>query len=531
MNCRLLNCPEFSLLSREKNIFNPEALLEAFTMVFTLKCLYWLVVGVVVGVGVGAMPGLTAPTGVALMIPLTFTMNIASALALLIGLYKGAVYGGSISAISFATPGSPEAAATVYDGYKLMKRGQGRKAALMALYASVTGDTLSDIITIGVAPALAVVALKFGPTERFWLVVLACTLLSSLTGAHPAKGMLSASLGFFLGTIGIDPVAMVSRMTFGIWWIQDGIQFIPMMIGIFAISRMLEGTVELLKERRITQKAKESFAKLLMKSGPGLTFKEYIRCWKEILIGLGVGTFAGTLPGLGATVGAFLSYSAAKQISPQKKIGTGVLEGIAAAESGNNSTVGPTLIPLLAFGIPGSATAALIGGALMLQGATPSPQMFEQYPQVVYALFVILFFGNFVNLGVGRVFAGLYARLGQLPRQILIPLIFMMAIIGSYSFRENPYDVIVMLIFGFIGYILRVLRIPDAPMVITFLITPMMEANLRRALLINRGDWIQALFHSSLAIGLFFSCLILAFLAIRFEASKRLGIEVSKVKQ
>ncbi len=512
-------------------LFNPEAIMEAFGMVLTFKCLYWLVIGVVVGVGVGAMPGLTASTGVALMIPLTFTMSTANALALLIGLYKGAVYGGSISAISFATPGTPEAAATIYDGHKLMQRGHGRKAALMALYASVTADALSDLITIGLAPALALVALKFGPTERFWLVILACTLLGSLSGTHPVKGMFSAAFGIYLATIGTDPIGMVSRMTFGIWWIQDGIQFIPLMIGIFALSRMIEGSVEVLRESKITEKVKDKVSTLLMKSGPGLTFKEYISTWKQMLIGLGVGSFVGMLPGLGATVGAFLSYSICKQAFPHKKLGTGVIEGVAAAESGNNATVGPTLIPLLAFGIPGSSTAALIGGALMLQGATPSPRMFELYPQVVYALFIILLAGNFVNLGVGRVFAGFYARLGQLPRQILIPLIFMMTIIGSYSFRGNPYDVVVMLIFGFVGYITRILRIPDAPLVITFLITPMMEANLRRALIINRGDWIQALFNSPLAIGLFVSCLVLTFLAIRFEASKRLGVEVDKVKQ
>jgi putative tricarboxylic transport membrane protein len=512
-------------------MFQQEAIIEALHMVVSWNVLYWLVVGIVIGVGVGAMPGLTAATGVAIMLPLTFTMSTAAALGLLIGLYKGAVYGGSISAISFATPGTPEAAATIYDGHKLMRMGQGRKAALMALYASITGDTLSDLITIGLAPALALVALKFGPTERFWLVVLACTLLGALSGAHPAKGMLSAALGIFVGTVGTDPVGMVSRMTFGLWWLQDGIHLIPMMIGVFAIARMLEGAIELLRERGVARKVKESISTALMKSGPGLTFKEYIRTWKEMLIGLFVGSFAGMLPGLGATVGAFLSYSVAKQFSPKKQIGSGVLEGVAAAEAGNNATVGPTLIPLLAFGIPGSSTAALIGGALMLQGATPSPRMFELYPAVVYSLFIILLAGNFVNLGVGRVFAGFYARLGQLPRQILIPLIFMMAIIGSYAFRGNPYDVVVMLAFGLVGYGMRILRIPDAPLVITFLITPMMEANLRRALLINRGDWVQALFHSSLAIGLLISSIILTSLAIRFEVSKRLGTVAPKVTQ
>jgi len=198
-------------------VFQPDAIIEAFHLVFSLHVLYWMAIGVTIGVGVGAIPGLTAATGVAIMLPLTFTMDTASALGLLIGLYKGAVYGGSISAITFATPGTPEAAATIYDGYKMMQQGKGRKAILMALYASVTGDTLSDLLTIATAPPLAMIALKFGPSERFWLVVLAFALLGALSGSHPTKGLISASIGVFLGTIGTDPVGYVSRMTFGLW--------------------------------------------------------------------------------------------------------------------------------------------------------------------------------------------------------------------------------------------------------------------------------------------------------------------------
>ncbi|MFQ5894865.1 MAG: tripartite tricarboxylate transporter permease [Nitrospinota bacterium] len=502
-------------------MFQPEAFAEALSLVFTFRTLYWLAVGVTIGVGVGAIPGLTASTGIALMLPLTFQMDTASALGLLIGLYKGAVYGGSISAISFATPGTPEAAATVYDGYKLMQRGQGRKAILMALYASVTGDTLSDVITILVAPALALVALRFGPSERFWLVLLAVTLLGALSGRHFAKGMLSAALGLFVGTIGSDPIGGVSRNTFGLWWLQEGIHLIPLMIGIFAMSRMLEESAALLKESRAAKVTQEAISTLFMRRGEGLTFREYIRAWKEMLIGLGVGSFVGMLPGLGSTVGAFLSFSVAKQASPEKGIGTGVLEGVAAAESGNNATVGPTLIPLLAFGIPGSSGAALIGGALMLQGATPSPRMFELYPTVVYSLFIILFIGNFFNLGIGRIFALLYARLGQLPRHVLIPLIVMMAIIGSYSFQGNPYDVVIMLVFGLVGFGMRQLGIPDAPLVITFLITPMMEASIRKALLISRGDWFEALFKSPLAVGLFLSAIVLTYVSVRLQVHER----------
>lgn len=449
---------------------NVDALIQAFYLVFTFETMMWIAIGVTIGVGVGAMPGLTATTGVALMLPLTFTMGTAPALGLLIGLYKGAIYGGSISAISFATPGTSEAAATVFDGYKMMRTGKGRKALLMALYSSVTADFLSDVITILVAPMLALIALQFGPSERFWLMALAICLLGALSGPHLAKGMFSAALGLFIGTIGSDPISSVSRNTFDLWWLADGIHLIPLVIGIFAMGAMLERAVELLKESKQAREMREAMQQIFSTKGEGLTFKEYLSCWKEMGIGLGVGTFVGMLPGLGSTVGAFLSYSIAKQVSPHKKIGTGKLEGIAAAEAGNNATVGPTLVPLLAFGIPGSAVAALIGGALMLQGATPGPRMFELFPEVVYSLFIILLIGNIFNLGIGRVFAFIYSKLGELPAPILVPMVMVMAVIGSYSFENNPYDVLLMLGFGLMGFFMRKFKIPEAPLIITFLL-------------------------------------------------------------
>lgn len=505
-------------------MFQPEAFLEALGLVFTFKTLLWLAIGVILGVGMGAVPGLTATGGVALVLPLTFTMDVSSTLGLLIGLYKGAVYGGSISAISFATPGTPEAAATVLDGYKMMRAGKGRKALLTALYASVTADFLSDVLTILIAPMLALIALSFGPSERFWLMVLAITLLAALSGRHLAKGLFSAAIGIYLGTIGPDPVGAVARNTFGLWWLQDGIHLVPLFIGVFAMANMLEEGTKLLQIREKAQSLSHSVANLLSRSMGGLSFREYLSTWKEIGIGLGIGTLVGMLPGLGATVGAFLSYSVAKQVFPKKKIGSGVIHGVAAAEAGNNATVGPTLIPLLAFGIPGSSTAALIGGALMFLGATPGPRMFELYPTVVYALFIILLVGNLFNLGIGRMFAFVYARLGELPRPLLVPLIMMLAVVGCYAFEENPYDVIVMLAFGFLGFGMRIFGIPEAPMVITFLITPMAENALRKALLINQGDWSEALFHSPLAIGLFVGVVVFTILAVKIGIGEKIEI-------
>ncbi len=500
-------------------MINFDALQTALGMVFALDTILWMIVGIAVGVGVGAMPGLQSSTAVALMLPLTFNMEVAPALGLLIGLYKGSVYGGSISAISFATPGAPEAAATVADGYKLMQRGKGKKALHMALYASVTADFLSDLITIFLAPALALVALKFGPSERAWVLILAITLIGALSGRRLAKGMFSAALGLYIGTMGSDPIGLVPRNTFGLWWMRDGVPLPPLVIGIFAMSMVLQ---ELMKPAvvAVARDKASKLADVLLSKSEGLKLREYLSCWKEMMIGLGVGSFVGVLPGLGATVGAFLSYAVAKQVSPHKGIGNGALEGVAAAEAGNNATVGPTLVPLIAFGIPGSATAALLGGALILQGVTPSPRMFDLFPHIIYALFIILLLGNIANLAVGRAFASVYARIGEIPRAYLVPLIGAMAVLGTYAYQQNPYHIFIMLACGLIGLMFRYLSIPAAPLVITFMVAPLAEANLRKAVLISGGDWFHTLFNSPLSIGLAVACVMSVLAAIRFKMNE-----------
>lgn len=500
-----------------------DAFYDALALVFTFKTLMWLVIGVFLGVGLGAIPGLTASTGIALMLPLSFTLDITGALGLLIGLYKGAVFGGSISAISFATPGAPDSAATVYDGYKLTKQGKGRKAILTALYSSVTADTASDIVVILVAPTIALMALQFGPTERLWLMVVAIMLLGTLSGRHLALGMLSAGIGLFLGTIGADPVSNVARNTFGQSWLRDGIHLVPLVIGIFAMSQMMDQGLDLLRKTDKGSKVEQSVKDLFGAKSEGLSFREYLSCWREMGIGIGIGTFVGALPGLGATVASFMSYGIAKQAFPEKKIGEGSIHGIAAAESGNNATVGPTLVPLLAFGIPGSATAALIGAALILQGITPSPRMFSLHADVIYALFIILILGNLFNLGIGRAFAFVYARLGQVPGEVLVPIIMIMAVIGSFAARGDPADVYMMLGLGFMGFLMRRVGIPEAPLVITFLIAPLLEENLRRALLINRGDWGDALFGSALGIGLAGFALLVLVITLKMNVGSKLA--------
>ena len=313
-------------------MFDYAHIADAVHLVFTLNTLLWVVLGVVIGVGVGAMPGLSPAPAIALLLPLTFTLSLPASLGLLIGVYKGGIYGGSISAISFATPGTAESGATVFDGHKLMQAGKGKKALHMALYASVTGDLLSSIITIMLAPALALFALNFGPSERLWLITLAIGLLGALSGDHFAKGMFAAALGLFIGTIGSDPVSMVPRNTFGQWWLANGVNLIPLIIGLFAIATMFEKLVEHVRQWRAPAEIHKKVLQRFQDKEESLTFREYRSAWKEMTIGTSVGTFVGILPGLGATVGAFLSYGLARQMSPQKHIGTGRLEGVAAAE-------------------------------------------------------------------------------------------------------------------------------------------------------------------------------------------------------
>lgn len=479
-----------------------DALIQALPMVFNFKTFFWLAFGVMVGVGVGALPGLTAVTGVALMLPLTFQMDVAPALGLLIGLYKGAIFGSSISAISFGTPGAPEAAVIVDDGHRLTRKGKGRKAILMSLYSSVTGDTMSDILVILIAPTLAIIALQFGPSERFWVMIMAIMLVGALSGRHFAKAMISAGLGVFIATIGTDPIGAVPRNTFGIYWLRDGVDLIPLVIGIFALGRMLEEIGILVQRNERVHVAMDTIRKAITVSGEGLSFREYLGAWKFVVIGIVVGTLVGMLPGLGATAAAFMMFSIAKRMTGDRTDDDAALKRIAAAEAGNSATVGPTLVPLLVFGIPGSATAALIGGALMLQGATPSPRMFELFPEIILSLFMILILANIFNLGIGRIFAFVYAKLGMFPRELLIPLVIVLAVLGTYAYMGNPYHVVLMLAFGFLGFLMRIFGVPEGPLIITFMITPLAEGSLRRALLINQGEWLEALFKSNLAIAL-----------------------------
>ncbi len=506
-------------------MFDPQVLGEALMIIADPSVWYQVAIGVLIGITVGAIPGLSTSAGMALTLPATLMLPTGAAFGLIIGVYKGSTFGGSISAITFATPGTAGAAMTSLDGYPLMRQGKGKKALQTALYSSVTADVATDIMTMMVAPMIAVVALSFGPGERTALIVLAFMLIGTLAHESPVKGLLAAAMGMVLGIIGIDPVAQASRLTFGFYWLRDGIDIIPLMIGMFAVSTMLLQITEHKTGGKVAEKASE----VIKKASEGLKFHEFRKTFKSIGLGIGVGSICGVLPGLGSTAASMLAYTLAKRLSKNSsEFGKGSLEGIAAAEAGNNATVGPTLIPLLAFGVPGSTPAALIGGALMLKGLTPSPMLFETHASMVVALLLILLLANFVNLILSSVVFPIYARVGQLPQQILVPIVLLLSVVGTYAYRSNPYDVLIMFLIGIIGFLMKIYEYPIPPLVLAFILTPLLEQSLRRSLVITSGD-VAAAFSSPLSLVMLTAAVLIFFLS--FKISSKMEAVSAEAKQ
>ena len=380
-----------------------EQFLIGINLMLTVENVMFAFLGVAVGIFVGAIPGLTVTMATALMVPLTFAMEPVPAIAMLLGVYKGGMFGGSISAILINTPGTPAASATALDGFPLAKKGQAVKAMKMGLYASVMADTSTDLILILVAPPLARVALKFGPPELFSLVLFSLTIIAAVSGRSLLKGLAAGTLGLLFTTVGMDPVTGLSRYDFGYVAVMKGVGLIPMLIGIFAISEILVRVENALKEKVDTLALRYS-------SRPEdntITWREMRGSLRTIVRGIWLGTFLGAIPGLGSTITAFLNYGMAKRASKHPdSFGQGELEGVAAAESGNSAVCGATLIPLLSLGIPGDIVTAVLLGAFMIQGIAPGPTMFMQHANVIYALFVGLMVCNLANLIIGRLGLG-----------------------------------------------------------------------------------------------------------------------------
>lgn len=466
------------------NLF--DNLAAAWPLVANFESFFALASGIVIGVVAGAIPGMSATMAVALTLPFTFALQPITGILLLLGVYKGGIFGGSIPAILIKTPGTPASSATILDGYPMAENGQAGKALGMALYASCTADVISNMSLILFAGWLASFALSFGPPEFFTLILFSLTIIAGVSGDSLIKGLLSAVCGLLLATVGLDLVYGTNRFTFNDPNLMGGLNFIAVLIGLFAIPEILsyvwhpgggKGTVRALGEQHVT-------------------FTEYRKSFRSIIRGSFIGVILGSIPGIGAAPAAFLSYSEARRRSPNKEnFGKGEIEGVAASEAGNNGVCGATLIPLLALGVPGDVITAIVIGAFMVHGLQPGPMMFVANANIVYALFLGLIISSVLLLIVGSVAIRLFRYIVDVPRSVLMPSVLILCVFGVYAVNNNVFDIIVMFGMGWLGYFMMRNNIPAAPFLIAFILGPLLEDNFRQAMLMSNGDP-QILFRS-----------------------------------
>lgn len=455
-------------------------LFEALNILLHYQNIIAIVLGVVFGTFMGAIPGLTGTMGIALIIPLTYNFEPITAFCILLGTYKSSLFSGCIPAILINTPGTPAAAATVLDGYPLAQQGRAGEAMGMALWASVIGDIISTITLIFGAILLAQIATQFGPPEFTTLVLFSLTIVAGVSGSSLTKGLIAASIGFLFGTVGLDPMIATPRFTFDAITMMNGISLMAMLIGLFAVSELLVQAEYVLSEKKsrlVVPKTK-------------ISWQQIRKRLRTIVRGSVIGIVLGSIPGLGSTPAAFLSYSEARRHSKTKeKFGNGSLDGVAAAESANNATCGGALIPLMALGVPGDVTTAVLLGAFLIHGLTPGPALFSESMPLVYAIFISLLIASLILPIIGLLAIRLFSLITLIPKGILYPIIAILCLMGVFGFNSSIADLWVMLLFGLLGYIMRRLYFPLAPMMIGFVLEPIGERSLRQALTISAGDW------------------------------------------
>jgi len=475
-------------------------LLLAITAVATVENFLVMFAGIWAGVIIGAIPGMTGTMAVTLALPFTFYMPAVTSLLLLVALYKGSTYGASISAILIKTPGTASAACTLLDGYPLAQNGKAGKALNMALVSSCIGDFISNISLVFLAVPLAMLALKVGPPEYFMLMAFALTMVASISGKSLLLGIVSACLGLILATVGEDiygsyRFALTEDM-------QSGLAVAPVLIGLFAIPELLKLIV--------FRQPQNTDAMAL--GDHRLSLAEFRTTVKSIVRGSFIGVGLGAIPGIGPSAAAFFSYGEARRASPRRdNFGKGELEGIAAAESANNGCCGATMIPLLALGVPGDVITGVMLGAFMIQGLTPGPLLFQNNLNEVYMLFIGMMFSSVFLFGAGKVTARFFSHIARIPQHVLTPIVLLLCVFGIYSISSSVFDITVLLAMGVLGFLMMLLEIPAAPFLIAFILGPMFEDNLRRALAISRGD--PAIFFQS-AISWIFAGLIVFFVAL-----------------
>ncbi len=493
-----------------------DVILSSLTHLFTPESLIFLLIGVFVGILFGAIPGMSANLGVTVFLPFTFTLGTVPALLMLCGIFYGANFGGSISAILINTPGTNGACATLLDGYPMAQKGHPLKALDMALVASTFGGTVSALALLFFSPQISKVAMKFGAPEYFALALFGLSIIASVSGKSILKGLVSGCLGMLLATVGIDSVSGVTRFTFGNVMMFRGVNMIAVLLGVYAIAQMisrvngteqcveastLEGTDR--KKDRLTRKEAFSMVPTMAKSSI-------------------IGTIIGAIPGTGSAIAAYISYNEAKRTAkPGEHFGEGELRGIAAPESGNNGATASCLIPLLTLGIPGDAVAATLMGAFTMHGLVVGPKLFETSGELVYAIMIGSVLAQFLMFLQGRYLMPVFVKITHIPQNLLTALLMIVCCAGAFAISGSSFEVYIMLVFGVVAYFMNKFGFPAVPIVLGMVLGPIAESNMRNSLALSNGSW---LIFVQRPICLLFIILTVVLIVILKRTSKKTGL-------
>lgn len=464
-------------------------ILTVLSNVLAPMSLLWMNIGLAAGIIIGALPGLTGTMGIALLLPLTYGMSSIHGMMLLLGVYCGGIYGGSITAILINTPGTPASAATSLDGYPMAQQGHAKRALHDALAASMIGGLISCVILLTCAPMVAKFALNFGAREYFALSLFGLTIIASVGGKSVLKGLLMGFAGLLLGCVGIDSLEGVSRFTFGNNYLTGGFNIIPVLIGLFAITEIMTKSRDINKAVGTTVAVEEE----------KVSFKDVLGYKMVLLKSSIIGAFIGAVPGTGAAIASFLAYNEAHRTSKHpEEYGKGSEEGLVACESSNNAVTGATMIPLLTLGIPGDTNTAVLLGALTMQGIQPGPMLFTKQGDWVYSIMIGMALINVFMYLQGRLFVKGFSNITKISTKIMVPCLVVLCVIGAYAIKYNTFNAVAMVVIGVVGYLLKKLDFPLTPMVIGLVLGNLCESNMRRALLLSRGNW-MTFFQSPIA--------------------------------
>ena len=459
-------------------------LVLGFSVSLTPLNLLYCFVGVLLGQIVGVLPGLGSAATIALLLPITFHIPATSAIIMLSGIWYGSMYGGSITSIVMRVPGEAASVMTCVDGFEMARQGRAGPALGIAAFGSFIAGTVGVVGLMFLAPPLAEFALEFGPPEYFALMALGLTLVSYLSAKSVPKALCMAVLGLLLGTVGLDPVRSAERFSFGSLNLQAGIELVPVVMGLFGLAEVF-----LMLERRTRLEDVVQAPTGLMNLMP--TRQDWRDSSGAIGRGTAIGFLVGILPGVGATIASFVAYALEKRWSRHpERFGAGAIEGVAAPESANNSATAAGFITLLTLGIPGNVVTALMLGAFLLHGVTPGPTLLTQKPEMFWGVVTSMYVGNLMLLVLNIPLIGLFTRITRVPPSILGPLIVLVSLAGSYSVNNNPFDILVLVAFGAAGYLMAKFGYDAAPLVLGFVLGPMLEMALRQSLVLSQGSFL-----------------------------------------